>query len=67
MARLNAQMSGFGITQGTIAVYTTTDDRHPHKHCRWQELKAEVLERLAKLVHFSAMQQVEQTRRGHGW
>jgi hypothetical protein len=25
----------FGITQGTITVYTTTDGRHPHEHCRW--------------------------------
>jgi hypothetical protein len=25
-----------------LKVYTTTDVRHPHKHCRWQE-KAEVL------------------------
>jgi hypothetical protein len=33
----------FGITQGMIAVNTTPDGRHPHKHCRWQELKAEVL------------------------
>jgi hypothetical protein len=33
----------FGITQGTIAVYTTTDGHHPHKHCRWQELKIEAL------------------------
>jgi hypothetical protein len=29
----------FGITQGTTAVDTTTDGRH--RHCRWQELKAE--------------------------
>jgi uncharacterized protein YwbE len=31
MARLNARMSLGGITQGTIAVYATTDARHPHK------------------------------------
>jgi hypothetical protein len=31
MARLNARMSLRGITQGTIAVYATTDGRHPHK------------------------------------
>jgi hypothetical protein len=29
----------FGITQGTIAAYTTIDGRHPHKHWRWQEFE----------------------------
>jgi hypothetical protein len=41
MAHLNARMSlGRSVL---LKVYTTTDGRHPHKHCRWQELKAGVL------------------------